>query len=376
MAVIGTIATYDLTVGVKLDIEDMIVLISPTDVPLLGGQGADGASALASGTVFEKKYEWLDEDLLLPRSTAGATVSSTTTTTLTVATGHQGRFSTGDMLLLASGEAVRVTDYGVTTDTLLVTRAFNSSTAANITSGDSITMIGNILAEGGDPKGARSQDRNNRFNYTAIFGPTSVQVSGSENAVQKYGLSVTEFDKQVANRTREQFIGIEQTLLYGQRIEDTSNRWRSFGGIQYWITTNTDTTTTVLVESKLLDQMQNCYDAGGSPDRAVMGSRQKRTVSSFNANLTIQAFRPDNERGFVVDYFDSDFGRVTMILDRWMRKPDLFLFSRDQAEVVTLRPMQFEMLAKTGDAEKGQVVSEKGFKFRAQQHAAAFSALT
>ena len=376
MAVQGIVATYDLTVGVKLDIEDLITLISPTDVPLLGGQGADGGSALASGPIFEKKYEWLDEDLLLPRSTSGALVSSTTTTTLTVATGHQIRFSTGDSLLLASGEQVRVTDYGTTTDTLIVTRAFNSSTAANITTGDSITIIGNILAEGSDPSKARSQDRNNRFNYTQIFGPTAVQVSGSENAVQKYGLSVTEFDKQVANRTREQFIEIEQAILYGQRIEDTSNRWRAFGGLNYWISTNVDSTTTVITETLLLNQIQSCYDAGGSPDRLVVGSKQKRTISGFAVGITVQTFRPDTERGTVVDFFDSDFGRVSTLLNRWVNKPHAFLFSRDQAEVVTLRPMQFEMLSKTGDSEKGQVVCEKGFKLRAQQHAAVFNALT
>ncbi len=372
----GKAATYDLTVGVIVDIEDIIHLISPTDVPLLGGQGAGGETVLSAGTCFEKKIEWLDEELLLPRSTLAAT-ATTAETVLTVASGHQLRFSTGDELLLASNERVRVTGYGTTADTLLVTRAFDSSTGATATSGTSVTVIARILAEGTDPELARSIDRTNRFNYTQIFGPDAVHVTGTEKVVRKYGLAGTnEFDKQAANRTKEQYIAVEQALLYGRRIEDTGNKWRAFGGLAYWITTNTNTTSTAITEALLLDQMQACYDAGGSPDRAVMGSKTKRVFSGLANGITVNAARPDPARGTVVDYFDSDFGRVTMIMDRWCRTADLFLFNRDQAEVVTLRPMQFEMLSKTGDSVKGQVLCEKSFRHRRESHSARFTALT
>jgi hypothetical protein len=77
-----------------------------------------------------------------------------------------------------------------------------------------------------------------------------------------------------------------------------------------------------------------------------------------------------------VDYYDSDFGRLAIVLDRWCRKADLFIFSRDQAELNTLRPLSFEMLAKTGDAVNGQVVGEKTLKFRRQAWASFMSALT
>lgn len=372
----GKLATYDLTVGVVLDIEDMIHLISPTDVPLLGGQGAGGETALAAGTCFEKKVEWLDEELLLPRSTAAAT-ATTTEGVLTVASGHRLRFSTGDVLLLKSNERVRVTGYGTTTDTLLVTRAFDSSVGATCTSGDTIVSYGQALAEGADPEQARALDRTNRYNMTEIFGPTAVHVTGTEKVVRKYGLAGTnEFDKQAANRTKEQFISIEQALLYGQRMEDGTNKWRAMGGLIYYLTTNVNSTSTQLTEALLLDQLQAAYDAGGSPDRLVVGSKRKREVSGFSANVTINVARPDPTRGTVVDYFDSDFGRQTVIMDRWCRVNDAFGFNRDQVEIDTLRPMQFEMLSKTGDSIKGQVVSEKTARIRRESHAYRFSAMT
>jgi hypothetical protein len=122
--------------------------------------------------------------------------------------------------------------------------------------------------------------------------------------------------------------------------------------------------------------MQAAYEAGGLPDRLVVGPKTKRVISAWKTDLTINSARVDNGRGQVVDYFDSDFGRVSVILDRWCRTQDAFGFNRDQVELATLRPLQFEPLAKTGDSIKGQIVGEKTLKVRRQAHAFRFSALT
>ncbi len=374
----GKVTTYDLTTGVIVDMEEMIHLISPTDAPIQQGTSASGLSLITMGTCFEKKVEWLDEELLLPRSTADAS-ATTGEGVLTVASGHQLRFSTGDVLLLSSGERVRVTGYGTTADTLLVTRGFASSTAATIATSAIITNYGQALAEGSDPENARAIDRNARYNLTEIFGPTAVQVSGTENVVRKYGLSgTTEFDHQAANRIKEQFIAVDQALLYGSRFEDTNNKWRTMGGAIYYIATNVDSTTTAITESLFLDQIQAMYDAGGAGADIIaqVGSKQKRTISAWATAITIQVMRGDSGRGQKVDTFTCDFGDVTIVLNRNVRKADLFLYTRDQFELDVLRPMQFEMLAKTGDSMKGQVLREVTAKFRVESHAARFSALT
>lgn len=374
----GTISTYNLTTGVKLNVEDMIWLTSPFDVPLLGTNGADGRTTLSSDTCFEKKVEWLDETLLTPRSTAGASVT-TTTAYVTVATGDQSKFMTTDVLLWDQ-ELLRVTGYGTTSDTLLVTRAFAGTTATGHATTNAASLpnpivgVGAAGPEGADPQSPRSIDRNDRYNLTQIFGPLEVQISGSENAVAKYGLSGTEFDHQVANRTKEMFVGIEQAILYGQRYEDTGNFWRTMGGLFYYITTNVDSTTTTFSETALLTQMQAVYDAGGAIDRLVVPSRQKRLFSQ-DLQSQIRYAQDTNVRGQSVDYFDSDFGRVSIVLDRWLRPSDVVGFSRDQCEIDTLRPVQFEMLAKTGDSIKGEIVGEKTMKVRRQQWAFVFNAL-
>jgi hypothetical protein len=374
----GTLTTYNLNVGTKLSVENMIWIITPTDVPLQGTQGSDGRSALSSCTVSEKKIEWLDEVLLVPNSTVGVAVTSADAFVNVSSTASNAgvlNFQTGDVLLIDS-ELVYVTGYSVTTATaLLVTRGFGGTTAAAHSIGAGVVGTGQALPEGSDAGVARSVDRTDRFNYTQIFGPTPIQVSGTENAVQKYGLTSTEFDKQVGNRTKEAFVSLEGALLYGTAYESTSGGYRMMGGFANYITTNVDSSTTSITETALLAQLKACFDAGGTPDRIVTGSKQKMNISQINSS-EIRYSQDTNIRGQVIDYYDSDFGRQMVVLDRWCRTQDLFLFARDQATIATLRPLTFEMLAKTGDSMKGQVVGEKSLYFRMQSHAARFSALT
>lgn len=381
MTVNGVDTSYDLTVGVKLNVEDMIWLVSPFDVPLQGTNGADGRSTLSTDTCFEVEVQWLDEYLLTPRTTLAST-QNTADVYLICATGTAASFQTGDVILIDT-EYEYVTGYGTTTDSLTVTRNWNGAVA--VTTWHVPTMTGNLLptqivgtgqaiAEGSDTQAARAQDRNNRYNYTQIFGPYAVQVSGTENAVQKYGLTGTEFDHQVANRSKELLIGVEQSLVYGYLNNATGTKQRTMGGFVNYIVSNVDTTTTALSDSTILTQLENCFDAGGVPDRFMVGSRQKRNISGINST-DIRYAQQTNARGQVVSYYDSDYGQISIVLNRWCRPSDGFIFCRDQATVATLRPMQFEMLAKTGDSEKGHVLGEKTLIFRRQSWASRFTAL-
>jgi hypothetical protein len=378
--------TYDLTTGIKLDIEDAIYLISPFDVPLQGALGADGRISLAQATCFEKKVEWLDETLLTPRTTQSATTALATTngTTLYSAAGAQLQFQTGDIILM-DGEYMQITGYVSTTGWNVArggtTNANNLGTVVLSTSAanDVIIGVGSALPEGSNPPAARAVDRTDRFNLTQVFGPYGVSVSQSEQAVQKYGLRSTEFDHQVMNRTKEAFIAIEQAILYGLLSAaaggSDSPLNRTMAGLTSFITTNVDSSSTQITDATLLPNLENCFDAGGTPDRIVLSSYQKRQLSQLNSG-DIRYPQELNVRGQVADYYESDFGRISVVLDRWCRKADLFIFSRDQAELNTLRPLSFEMLAKTGDAINGQVVGEKTLKFRRQSWAALMTALT
>lgn len=373
--------TYNLTVGEYLDIEPLIHLLDPHDVPLTGGTGADGRSVLTSGPCFEKVVSWLDEELLVPRTTAAAAATSAATS-ITVAATDGVKFGIGDVISLDGGDQARIT--AIAGDVLTVTRGYGGTTAAAVTSGKVIVGVGTALVEGSNPQAAKFQDRTKRDNYTQIFGPYGVQTSMSENAVRKYGISdagSTEHSHQVGNRLKEGMVAIEQALLYGVAATDSSNAWRTMGGINHYTTTNVNTSAVAFTEALLLAQLQAAFEAGGNPDRLVVGPAQKRAISTWNLSLasgavTVNVDRTDAGRGQVVSYYDSDFGRISVVLDRWAKPTDAFGFNRDQAEVLTLRPFQYEQLAKTGDRIEGQIVGEKSLRWRRERHGFKFTALT
>lgn len=365
----GTGNTYGFTTGLMLDFEAFIYENDPFDTPMLGGLGADGSSVLASGNCFEKKVEWQEEDSLTPRTTLGVAYTAADGY-ITIASGERERFQTDDLVLIDT-QVLRISGYGTTTNTLTV--ATWSGADANHVTASVVVGVGSAPIEGADPAAARQRDRNAKYNLTQIVGPYKVSQTGSELAVRKYGVA-NEFDHQLAARIKESTVAVEQMLAYGQRVDDTTTYRRSAGGIGYYISTNTSSTT-ALTEAKLLSAMQTCFDAGGNPNRIVGGSQQKKTISAFTSAGTVQVQRADTQRGMIVSTFISDFGLATVVLNRWYRITDLHIFNRDQAEVVTLRGLHYESLAKTGDSDNGMIVGEKSFKFRNEKHAYKYTAL-
>jgi len=380
---LGTAATYDLTVGVKLDMEDFIYTLTPVDVPLLGTfNGTDtpfGPERSALGTdarAFAKKVEWMDEELLTPRTTLAATLT-TADTVLTVASGARLRFATGDIIRI-DAEVIRISGYGTTADTLLITRAFGGTDAQH-SNASQVVGIGSASAEGSDPSAHRFQDRNARYNMTEIFGPWEVKVSETEEAIAnaggKYGLA-SEFDHQVANRLKEIAVAIEQAIIYGVRVEDTTNEWRAMGGLLYYITTNVDTTTTNAISYSLIrTQMQNSYNNGGMIDLLIVPPAQKVKISDFDSTL-VTIDRADRQRGAIVGELLTDFGIARVMVNRWLRTTDLIGLDSQYVSKVPFRPLSFEMLARTGDARKGMTLCEMSLKVRLESRHMRFSALT
>ena len=66
----------------------------------------------------------------------------------------------------------------------------------------------------------------------------------------------------------------------------------------------------------------------------------------------------------VVSRFETPFGDVDLLLDRWARTDNFYAIDGNHAGLLTLYPFTFEPLAKTGDYEQGEVVGELTFCVR------------
>jgi ribosomal protein L10 len=84
----------------------------------------------------------------------------------------------------------------------------------------------------------------------------------------------------------------------------------------------------------------------------------------------------DRGRGTIVNYLDTDFGRVTKVYDRNLASTDALLLPAGHVELCTLRPFVIERLAKVADSDEVMMLMEIGCKVHAERWAAKFSGLT
>ena len=383
MSYAGKVTTYDLTVGEKIDIDELIYLISPVDSPMINGIASDGKQILASSGCTETTFKWMDEEILLPRAAADAVNSNTGTDVVlvSVSAADSYKFQVGDLVSVMDEGAVqhaailRVTAVNNTNGNLTVAGWANHSAQTAIAVGDIVTCLGTALAEGSDPGTARSKDRVMRSNYTQIFGPTPVEMSRTEQQISRYGVP-DEFAKQLFNRSIENVITREQAYLYGQPVNDTTNKMRSTGGLSYWLSSNVSTATS-LSAANIDTQLQACYNAGGVPDLLIANPVSLGTLNDTANTSTVRHVIDDPRRGRVptMSIF-SEFGQVDVVRNRWVNAETAFLVKKENISRRVMQPLVVEALAKTGDSDKVQIVCEEGLQVKGQNHMAYFKQLT
>ena len=380
----GKVTSYDLAVGVKINMDELIYMISPTDSPFINGIGTDGRQLLGSSPVDQQEFKWMDEELLIPRATVTDTgAAGAGATDVTVSTSDIYKFQVDDLITIGEADAAvnaavkRVTHVNTDAGVLTLADWANSADwpATTAAHADTVICVGTALVEGSDPGEARSADRTIRTNCTQIFGPTPIHMSRSEQQVTRYGVS-DEFAKQVYGRSVENVITREQAYLYGQYNNDTSNKRRSTGGLNYHITSNTDTTTTLTITA-LENLQQKCYNAGGMPDLLIANPASFATLNAVGDSGRVRTVIDDPRRGRVpVSSVFTEFGETQMLRNRWCHAETAFLISKDGISRRVMQPLVVEALAKTGDSDKVQIVCEEGLQVKGEQHMGKFTNLT
>lgn len=365
---VGRRATYDSTVGTRLDIEDLVYMISPFDVPFLGSYGQDRGSVLGSENTEVTKVEWI-EDELVPGSDVLTDTLVTAATYMTVA--NRTYFKTNDLIRI-DDEYLRVTQFGTTSDSLELERTWGDPVAEQHSDASTVIILGTLPQEGDDPVSGVNFQRTTPYNITQIY-QDEVEVTRTEEKKAKYGVQ-SEASYHIAKRLKENAIKLERNLILGTRADDTSNNRRSHGGLDYFISTGTDSATTVFGASELLDALQGSFNRGGSIDMLAVGGTQKRKVSAWDSGV-IRFSRDESIRGSVVDYFDSDFGRIYIVLNRWVPTRFAFGLEKQYISMVWFDRFFVEALAKTGDRQQWQVVSEVSMKVRNESAHFKFTAL-
>jgi hypothetical protein len=216
-------------------------------------------------------------------------------------------------------------------------------------------------------------------NRTQIF-KNAVVVSGTDTALDKAGRAA-EMAYQIMKVAKEQKRDIETALFANQaQVVGSSVVPPRLAGTGSWVITNvnniggaganpatpngtaprTDGSQTALDQAKFNANMQAVWTAGGDPDTVYLGPAQMNVALTFTGNNN-QRSQIDASRATVanvIDVYRTPWGTVNFQLSRWSRSRDVWIMQSDMWAIGVLRGTKNEPLAKTGDNEKRQVVTE------------------
>lgn len=203
------------------------------------------------------------------------------------------------------------------------------------------------------------------------------RVSGTTQAVAKYGRG-DELGYQIAKMGKELKRDMESSLLANNaEVTGSSGTPRELGGIEAWIGTNasvgtggntntdgntarTEGTQRELTEVFLKEVLRECFTSGGNPKTIMVGGFNKQVLSSItgNATKTIELSGGARRLEAAIDVYASDFGVLHIYPNRFQQARTALVLDMDFWKVAFLRQFQVNKLAKTGDSERVQILSE------------------
>jgi hypothetical protein len=246
---------------------------------------------------------------------------------------------------------------------------------------------GNAAVEGATATEAVLSPTVRLGNYTQIVQKT-VMISGTLDAVDKAGRK-SEKAYQLAKASAEIKRDIEAIITANQgRDAGSGSAARKMASLLSWIKTNTnkrdstttgtdpqtigestrgDGTTRTFTETLLKDVVQKVFTSGGTPTLLVVPPAGKQKVSEFTG---IAQHRINTQGAGKVtilagaDLYQSDFGVLQVVPDRFMRTRDALVLDPEYAAMAYLRPFATNELARVGDAEKTQILAELTLEVR------------
>ncbi len=339
-----TLLTYD-EVGVPIAIDDLIQMISPFDVPF---QEHFGFTAMPEPK--EIRYEWLEDELMALANRLNGAVTAVATTWIL----HSTAFAKAGDILRCGGEQVRVTTV-VSATNLTVVRGYGGTVGVAHVDGASVDLMGPNLPEGQITE-RDTTARTIPFNVTQIFSDR-LGVSRSTAEAKKYGITNL-YDYHMAKKLKEQAILLERNLIYGRRLDDTVNRRRTMGGLNFYISTGVHAAGGAAIDYPMLvTVLRSAYDRGGRPDLLICSPRKKADIDLFNQSF-LRVPPTEKTRSSIVDYIDTSFGRLSIMMNRYVRDTEIFIVQSEYIKLMTFTPWQKTLLAKTDDTDSGMLVGE------------------
>lgn len=236
----------------------------------------------------------------------------------------------------------------------------------------------NAAIEGDDAPQTSATPTVRLTNYTQI-STKDARVSGTNRSVDSAGRG-DELAYQLLKRGKELKRDMETILLSNQaKSAGNASTPRTLAGVPAWIATNTshvgtdpagtganargDGTQRAFTEDMLREVVRETWDSGGQPDLLMVGAYNRQVVSRFGTEANVRIAMQKMEDSVLhtsFEVYQSDFGSLKIVPDRFQRARDAFVLQSDLWAVAYLpgRNMKTIDIAKTGDSDAKQILSE------------------
>jgi len=304
--VAGTTDTFDL-IGIAEDVEDIINDISPTETPLY--------SMAKRKKATNTNHQWQTDALAAAAANKQVEGDDASFTTATPTTMLSNRTQILRKTLVVSRTADTVKKYGRAKE------------------------FARLIAKYG-------KELKRDIEYTLVRG-TASSVGGSQTARAMAGI--------------ESMISGNRILAGGASNTTGTTPGYSSGD---WVAVTDGTASATLTEALLVSALDAAWTDGGDPSIIMCNSSQKKQfapfagASKFAGSYVPSAGKTQSMVVGGVDLYISDFGEHKIKLNRYMKSSTVLCIDPDYISVAVLDGIKFEELAKTGDANKGLLITE------------------
>lgn len=371
-------STYVNTAENKRVITDYIALLDPSDAPFIEAIGGlDGAASKFRFTNQGTLVEWIEDTLAPLTGVFALTATANSATNVTSLKVADGNMVQPGHILLSGTELLWVS--ANSNGVLTVTRSLGGSTMVTLATDASFSIVGMARLEGADSDPIGYTDLSTNSNYTQIFHK-EIKQTGTAPYQDRWGMT-DQMQYESAKSIPEMMRLIERTLQYGKRSAGSTTTPRMMGGYQEFITTNkasgANMSVSSLIPGIIEDAVELIYNAGGAGDflAIVNPATYQKIKNAYDSSSYVRYAPEQNRFGTLVDRIVTPFGDVSFVIDRWQLSNLIPILKLDNVGMLTLRPWQVEDLAKTGDAEKKQLVGEYTFCLKLEKSHALLTAV-
>jgi hypothetical protein len=243
----------------------------------------------------------------------------------------------------------------------------------------------NAAVEGADATYAAQTQPTRLSNKTQIIQDT-LSVTGTTDRVAKYGR-----DKESARLKAKKMVELKKDIEWaaisqGAFVTGDSTTARQMRGLYGWVATNNELgvagspaapiissntapvagTLRALTEALLKSLILKVYNSGGKAEVLMVSPSHKQVISGFTGNVTrfndVATKNVRLQTSFSV--YGHDFGETKVVPNRVMTGSGAglistaYLIDAEQCSLGVLRPFSATPLAKVGDADNFQILTE------------------